>query len=575
MKKFFPLKKIIFLLFFAVLLSTTVKVLPSEADYVGQINSFYLNADYDYYDRQEISAQTIFISDKLYIYADSNWWLSLNAKDKENLYNNLYNLVDKFEKKDYFLLTQTFGSEKNPGLDNDSHIVVLLHKMKNNTTGYTRLADSLPQNQVPLSNEREMIYLDSDVLISADSLSLAPYYLAHEFVHLISFNQKDYNKKGAENDIWLSEARAEYAATLLGYTNILEERKKQFSRNSGVSLTNWQENSNQYAGVNILAHYLVDQYGLRVLVDSLKSPLFGIDSLNDALRKNGYYETFIDVFKNFSLAALFNDCTVNDKYCFKNSQLSQFSIYPLNYYLPDSGLNNLSVSLILNPWAVNALKIVGGSDALKINFNYPADSEINLFYVIVDENNNKVVKFWDYRYGYSGNIYASNLNNGNSSLYLVPLYLPTKNYPPNSLFNLSISSISEEQKISLEKEEEAKMIGTLTNLIEQLKTQVALLTAKLNNLNFSSSKNLITYNVSCVAFQKDLYYGMKNNSEVECLQKMLKEKEPLLYPVGLITGNYLDLTKEAVQKYQQKYNLPQTGYFGPLTRKLANSQWFK
>ena len=575
MKKIFPLKKIIFLLFFAILLSITVKVLPSKADYVGQINSFYLNADYDYYDRQKISAQTIFISDKLYIYADSNWWLSLNAKDKENLYNNLYNLVDRFEKKDYFLLTQTFGSEKNPGLDNDSHIVVLLHKMKNNTTGYTRLADSLPQNQVPLSNEREMIYLDSDVFISADSLSLAPYYLAHEFIHLISFNQKDYNKKEAENDIWLSEARAEYVATLLGYANILEERKKQFSRNSGVSLTNWQENSNQYAGVNILAHYLVDQYGLRVLVDSLKSPLFGIDSLNDALKKNGYNEIFNDVFKNFSLAALFNDCTVNDKYCFKNSQLSQFSIYPLNYYLPDSGLNNLSVSLILNPWAVNALKIVGGSDALKINFNYPADSEINLFYVSVDENNNKIVKFWDYHYGYSGNIYASNLNNGNSSLYLVPLYLPTKSNAPTSLFNLSISSISEEQKISLEKEEEAKMIGTLTNLIEQLKTQVALLTAKLNNLNFSSSKNLITYNVSCVAFQKDLYYGMKNNSEVECLQKMLKEKEPSLYPAGLITGNYLDLTKEAVQKYQQKYNLPQTGYFGPLTRKLANSQWFK
>jgi peptidoglycan hydrolase-like protein with peptidoglycan-binding domain len=56
---------------------------------------------------------------------------------------------------------------------------------------------------------------------------------------------------------------------------------------------------------------------------------------------------------------------------------------------------------------------------------------------------------------------------------------------------------------------------------------------------------------------------------------MLKEKEPSLYPAGLITGNYLDLTKEAVQKYQQKYNLPPTGYFGPLTRELANSQWFK
>ena len=575
MKKIFPLKKIIFLLFFAVLLSTTVKVLPSKADYVGQINSFYLNADYDYYGRQKISAQTIFISDKLYIYADSDWWLSMSALDRENLYNNLYNLVDKFEKKDYFLLTQTFGSEANPGIDGDSHIVVLLHKMKNNVTGYTRLADSLPQNQVANSNQREMIYLDSTILTNPQSLSLAPYYLAHEFVHLISFNQKDYNKEEAKNDIWLSEARAEYAATLLGYPDVLTERKKQLAKNPSVSLLDWQESSNQYAAVNIFAHYLVDQYGLRVLTDSLKFPLFGVDSLNEALRKNGYLETTTDVFKNFSLAVLLNDCSANNKYCFKNPQLSQFSIYPLNYYLPDSGLNNLSVSLILNPWAVNALKIVGGSDALKINFNYPADSEINLFYVSVDENNNKIVKFWDYHYGYSGNIYASNLNNGNSSLYLVPLYLPTKSNAPTSLFNLSISSISEEQKISLEKEEEAKMIGILTNLIEQLKNQVALLTAQLNNLNLSSSNGLIAYNVSCAAFQKDLYYGMKNNPEVECLQKMLKEKEPLLYPAGLITGNYLDLTKEAVQKYQQKYNLPQTGYFGPLTRELANSQWFK
>jgi len=65
-----------------------------------------------------------------------------------------------------------------------------------------------------------------------------------------------------------------------------------------------------------------------------------------------------------------------------------------------------------------------------------------------------------------------------------------------------------------------------------------------------------------------------NNSEVKCLQKMLFEKETGIYPSGLITGNYLSLTQEAVRQYQQKYGLPATGYFGPLTRALANQQWF-
>ncbi|HOM33478.1 MAG TPA: peptidoglycan-binding domain-containing protein [Candidatus Paceibacterota bacterium] len=575
MKKRFSSKIFIIFLFLAVILPT-IKISPAKADYVGQINSFYINSDYDSLGRQKISAQAILVSDKLYIYADSDWWLSMSALDRENLYNNLYNLVDKFEKKDYFLLTQTFGSEANPGIDGDSHIVVLLHKMKNNVTGYTRLADSLSQNQVANSNQREMIYLDSTILTNPQSLSLAPYYLAHEFVHLISFNQKDYNKEEAKNDIWLSEARAEYAATLLGYPDVLTERKKQLAKNPSVSLLDWQESSNQYAAVNIFAHYLVDQYGLRVLTDSLKFPLFGVDSLNEALRKNGYLETTTDVFKNFSLAVLLNDCSANNKYCFKNPQLRDFTIYPLNYYLPDSGLNNLSASLVINPWAVNVLKITGGDGALKINFSYPADAEIYLYYVIVDANN-KTVKFWDYHYGYNGNIYVSNLSNGNSAIYFLPLYLPSPNSNKfhTSLFNFSISSITEEQKASLEKEDELKIIKSLTELLEQLKNQVAILTAQLNNLRNLNINKLSTESVSCTTFQKDLYYGMENSWEVKCLQTLLKEKEPSLYPSGLVTGNYLELTKQAVQKYQQKYGLPQTGYFGPLTRELANSQWFK
>jgi len=48
-----------------------------------------------------------------------------------------------------------------------------------------------------------------------------------------------------------------------------------------------------------------------------------------------------------------------------------------------------------------------------------------------------------------------------------------------------------------------------------------------------------------------------NNSEVKCLQKMLFEKETGIYPSGLITGNYLSLTQEAVRQYQQNMDCRQ------------------
>ena len=112
----------------------------------------------------------------------------------------------------------------------------------------------------------------------------------------------------------------------------------------------------------------------------------------------------------------------------------------------------------------------------------------------------------------------------------------------------------------------SSLVDVLTDRINQLKAQVASLMAQLQALQQTGAV--------CARFQNDLYYGLMNNSEVKCLQRMLFEKETGIYPSGLVTGNYLSLTQEAVRQYQQKYGLPATGYFGPLTRALANQQWF-
>jgi peptidoglycan hydrolase-like protein with peptidoglycan-binding domain len=62
----------------------------------------------------------------------------------------------------------------------------------------------------------------------------------------------------------------------------------------------------------------------------------------------------------------------------------------------------------------------------------------------------------------------------------------------------------------------------------------------------------------------------EKNSDVTSLQTYLKDS-PDLYPSGLVTGYFGNLTTAAVIKFQAQYGLSQVGRVGPLTRDKLNS----
>ncbi|MEK7082680.1 MAG: peptidoglycan-binding protein, partial [Patescibacteria group bacterium] len=66
---------------------------------------------------------------------------------------------------------------------------------------------------------------------------------------------------------------------------------------------------------------------------------------------------------------------------------------------------------------------------------------------------------------------------------------------------------------------------------------------------------------------RDLYYGLRNDPDVSNLQEFLIDQGFLK---GVQTGNYFLLTQKAVQQFQSAHSLRPTGYFGPLTRAVAN-----
>jgi hypothetical protein len=150
------------------------------------------------------------------------------------------------------------------------------------------------------------------------NMDLAKNFLAHEIQHIISFNQKEL-KNNIYEDIWLNELRSEYATTVAGYnddynTSNLIKRVGTFLDNQSDSLTEWPNVPKDYAQVALFGEYLVEQYGADILTETLRSNLFGINSINQFLSDRGHQERFKDIFIDWMIALYINDSGFDSRY---------------------------------------------------------------------------------------------------------------------------------------------------------------------------------------------------------------------------------------------------------------------
>ncbi|MFQ6049996.1 MAG: peptidoglycan-binding domain-containing protein [Candidatus Paceibacterales bacterium] len=562
------MKKFLFPTIILILLSLSFFANAEET--LGNSVNFYIETSYDNLKRDQASTTLIKISPRAYWYIDDNWWNGLGENEKKEITKALDSLAEEFEIKIYPVLTENFGSEWNPGIDKDSRTTILIHPMSEEAGGYFNSADEYPKSQVPRSNEREMVYLNALHL----KKSLAKSLLAHEFQHLIAFNQKEriYN---VSEDIWLNEARSEYVPTLLGYDqdlagSNLQRRIKNFLDKPYDSLTEWRNVSYDYGVTNLFIQYLVDHYGKDILIDSLKSSKAGIGGLNFALSKGGFKEDFSQIFTDWTIAVLINDCSLSQKYCYLNPSLKNFKLTPLINYLPFIGDSVLSVTNTTKDWAGNWHKFVGGKGVLKLEFAGSPSANFKVPYLIEDSQNNFMVGFLKLDKDQSGTIYISDFGSKNVSLTIIPS-LRNKisnfsNLEPSVSFFWSASTVEKTKK-----EEEVELIKKLLAQVEQLQREIARVQAQIDAI--------LGKKVSCQKFEENLYYGMRNDGRVKCLQEFLKSQGSEIYLEGLVTGNFLSLTKTAVIRFQEKYfeeilaplGLEKgTGFVGPMTRAKIN-----
>ncbi|KPJ55296.1 hypothetical protein AMJ47_00245 [Parcubacteria bacterium DG_72] len=540
-----------------------------EADSVSERRNFYIDPSYDLNTRDELEAVLIKVTPQLYFYVDQSWW---SFAPQNKVYEYLTELENEFENNIYSKLISVFGSERNPGIDKEERITILIHPMANSAGGYFRSNDEYLKVQVPDSNQREMLYLNSDHITS----HLAKSFLAHEFVHLITFNQKE-NNYGLIEETWLNEARAEYAITFLGYDDStdsnLERRMKAFAEDSSDSIINWSGSSKDYASLNLFTQYLVDHYGIEILSDSLKSGKVGINSLNYALEINGFEEQLSDIFFDWTIAILINDCNYGNRYCYLNPLLKNFHVSSKINFLPLSGESSLSYTDFARKWEGNWYKIIGGNDDLKVAFSCRSGVNFKLPYITQNSVGSYKVSFLDLSKDCKGDFIVNGFGQDIKALYLIPSAADSQGtdeafYP----FSWTVSIIKNQ--------DDTDLIQKLLAQIAYLRAEIVKVQTRIANILASRQGRIppVPVSGSCSQITVNLSFGM-TSQQVNCLQQFLKLQGSDIYPEGLVTSYFGSLTRSAVIRFQEKYSseilfplglTSGTGYVGLLTRGKIN-----
>ncbi|HNR81456.1 MAG TPA: peptidoglycan-binding domain-containing protein [Candidatus Pacearchaeota archaeon] len=556
------------------------------ADVVGEKRIFNVQSNLDAGGRSQVAASLVHSGGKIYFYADDSWWEALNETEKNEKIAILKGIDAEFSNNVFPKLTQTFGFTSNSG-----SLTVLFHEMIKNQRGYIRTGDNYSKDRVPSSNEREMIYLNQENL----ELSLPSAALAHEYVHWITFNQKNL-LRNVNDDVWSDEMRAVYSSTFLGYDvpfegSVLEGELYVFNNDSSESLVEWQNYLAQYAIAHLLAQYIVDHYGINVLADSMKTEKTGIASVDYGLANNGFNIAFTQIFRDWLIALAVNNCSLGSKYCYKYQDLQKFFIEPqVSYFSGASRTMSFNTSYFTPGWQ----KIIASEKNMRLEFSGDPQAKFIVPYLACDPANVCVAGELPVAADGSASLDLPGLGGQYLSLTLMPFASgKTSGFRTEDGNGTNISSLSYSIKTSIstsvangngngaeiepESEFQDVRIREMLAQIQLLKDEIIKIQTILAQKIGSAPAPASEY--SCGAITENLYFGCDNYAQVACLQEFLKNQGEAIYPQGLVTRRFSLDTKAAVIRFQEKYAAEVlwplglksgTGYVGAATRAKIN-----
>lgn len=266
---------------------------------IGDTQTFWIH-DLGANNNSQITAELIYETDVAYV------WLE-EGRDIDR--EVMFAAVDRFSKESYPAETAFFGSEWNPGVDNDPRIHILhAYGLGEGIAGYYSSADEYARLARDFSNEKEMFYINLGWLNSSRDYEYYETVLAHEFQHMIHWNQ-DRNE-----ETWVNEGLSEFAQEVAGYPpdTVFAEV---FTGSPDTQLNTWGEvqgnNGIHYGASYLFMTYFAQRFGPEMMRAVVSHPANGIRGFDAVLAAAGLGTEdgvgFAGVFADWVVANYVND----------------------------------------------------------------------------------------------------------------------------------------------------------------------------------------------------------------------------------------------------------------------------
>lgn len=310
----------------------------------------------------QIKATLVYQTDVAYV-----WVQSGEEFDQERIARS----VDAFSENSYPLVGSFFGSEWNPGVDNDPRLHILhANDMGSSIAGYYSSADQFSSLANQYSNQKEMFYISLEWLNRSRDYEYYETVLAHEFQHMVHW----YNDRNEET--WVNEGLSELAQEIAGYPPDTGFASV-FANIPDTQLNTWSDNpagnGEHYGSAYLFMAYILQRFGDEVTKSVVAHPANGIAGVSEALAETGHTVTFQDVFADWAVANYVNDPNALDGdglYGYKQLEVPSFSAdktfrrYPVE-----------SRSTTVRNFGADYLELQGSGD---VTFRFRGDTQARL-----------------------------------------------------------------------------------------------------------------------------------------------------------------------------------------------------
>ena len=256
--------------------------------------------------------------------------------------------AQRFENDYYTRITNLFGQEWRPGMDNDPHFSILhLSDTGGNELGYFDSADQYPLEISDVSNQQEIFYLNMGSLEMGEDLYFGT--MVHEYQHLIQW-WLDPNETG-----WLNEGLSQLAETYVGLDTV---ETVDYLSNPDTQINAWSYDEDDddavyahYAASYLLSLYLWEQLGDEAIAELARHPADGLAAVRSVLQGYRPDLTLEQLMANFAAAVWLDNPSAGTAYHFRSQGLNQPT--------PTQRINNTPISLnqTINQYGTHYLPI--------------------------------------------------------------------------------------------------------------------------------------------------------------------------------------------------------------------------